>query len=100
MPKIDLNKKPELTGNTAAQERCGICGSPFDDTVHLNCGGDCLECMALVGGDPDLLRQLKPLWKAEALERMRDDLLRKCPPAVIEEVTAEIKRLRQQAKSM
>lgn len=90
----------DIPADKTQGERCGICSSPFDDTVHMNCGGDCLECMALVGRDPDLMPLLKPLWKAEALEQMRDGLLYTCSPAVIAEVTAEINRLRQQAKQM
>jgi hypothetical protein len=36
--------------------QCNICKSPFDDTLHLDCGGDCLLCMA-EAGDPDCALQ-------------------------------------------
>lgn len=75
-------------------DRCAICGTVFDNYVHRNCGGDCLECMVLVGGDPDLMPQLKLLWQADALEKMRDALSSKCTPDAIAEINAEIQRLR------
>lgn len=39
---------------------CSICGKPLDnplDYTSKNCGGDCLECTAIVK-DPDDMKQL------------------------------------------
>jgi len=39
---------------------CRICKRPFDDSVHSDCGGDCLTCMA-EAGDPDCVAALDKL---------------------------------------
>ncbi len=51
---------------------CSICKHPFDNGFFENCGGDCLVCMANVGGDPDCIaalvklveKSIRPLIKA------------------------------------
>ncbi len=43
-------------------EKCLICGRKLDDPSDpvrsINCGGDCLQCMATVGQDPDCIAAL------------------------------------------
>lgn len=46
-------------------EHCKICGEPFDDGLHKDCGGDCLTCMAVVGEDPDCQRALVDMYVAQ-----------------------------------
>lgn len=51
---------------------CNICrralNVPDDDTT-LDCGGDCLRCMADIGDDPDCIAamdKLDPGWREKA----------------------------------
>lgn len=42
-------------------ERCRICQRLLNDELvpeSLDCGGDCLECMAVVADDPDCVRAM------------------------------------------
>jgi hypothetical protein len=52
---------------------CNICGKEMGTgrVADENCGGDCLECMALVGEDPDCWLAL-----AKSLKDERDALIR------------------------
>ena len=46
--------------------RCNLCGVPMTGGKHHDCGGDCLRCMAMVGDDPDCMRQLLALYEDSA----------------------------------
>jgi len=58
--KLGMHRDWYWAGETKAQQQasagnCGICGRPLnlkDDPTSLDCGGDCLRCMA-EAGDPD-----------------------------------------------
>jgi hypothetical protein len=42
---------------------CHLCGKPLDDPndpTSLDCGGDCLACMA-EAGDPDAIKHMEEL---------------------------------------
>ena len=45
--------------------KCYICGRPTHDEPPiddaLDCGGDCLRCMAEVARDPDCIRTMREL---------------------------------------
>jgi hypothetical protein len=49
---------------SALQKRCKICrrllGDPADPIRSLDCGGDCLQCMADCG-DPDCIREMSKI---------------------------------------
>lgn len=49
---------------------CLICHRELntDDPLSRDCGGDCLECMADVGGDEDCIREVELLRRIERLE--------------------------------
>lgn len=52
----------KLTGNFVRY--CGICKLALDRPgvpESLDCGGDCLRCMAEVGEDPDCIEELRKL---------------------------------------
>ena len=48
-------------------DKCGICNKQLNqDTVDSkDCGGDCLECMAVVVGDLDCIKELVEGLKKE-----------------------------------
>jgi hypothetical protein len=49
-------------------KKCSICKRPLNSRPELlDCGGDCLECMALCG-DPDAIRAIEKITQAR-----RDD---------------------------
>lgn len=43
--------------------KCLICkrvlNDPADPIASRDCGGDCLRCMAEIGGDPDCIKELE-----------------------------------------
>ena len=46
---------------TLEEKRCLICRRLLDqpdDETTLDCGGDCLRCMAEIGEDPDCIKAL------------------------------------------
>lgn len=48
--------------------QCGICGRTLDDPADettRDCGGDCLQCMAVYGQDPDCIEAMKKIEKAK-----------------------------------
>ena len=50
---------------------CNICKKKLDqpgDPTTKNCGGDCLYCMATIGGDPDCIRKLAELGTEKGIE--------------------------------
>lgn len=49
---------------TSTQNHCQICGVPLDQPDKpetLDCGGDCLKCMADVAGDPDCIEAMEEI---------------------------------------
>ena len=55
---------------------CGICERELNDNASspaYNCGGDCLECMARVGGDPDCIASLTVIWLDEFYDKVRTE---------------------------
>lgn len=52
------------------QNECNICGKIMNNKnkIDQDCGGDCLECMALEGSDPDCLLTLVDILKKEKKE--------------------------------
>lgn len=52
--------------------KCSICGTAFDNGLHLDCGGDCRLCMATVVHDPDEALALIPFLLQE-VERLRSE---------------------------
>lgn len=56
-------ERPRLAVHfTSRATRCGICHRRLDDGTpeSINCGGDCMACMADVAGDPDAVAILRP----------------------------------------
>ena len=56
-----------------AKARCSICKRPLDspsDPTSLDCGGDCLRCMALIAEDPDCMTSYIET-QAREIERLR-----------------------------
>lgn len=66
---------------------CSICRRPLGgrDRLAADCGGDCLQCMALVGNDPDCVPEVLfrmgfrkgvvaagPLWRMRYYEENED----------------------------
>jgi len=51
------------------EARCGICKAVLDQSLHADCGGDCLLCMA-EAGDPGVALEVIKILKAQ-----RNDLL-------------------------
>ena len=59
-----------------AKARCSICKRPLDspsDPTSLDCGGDCLRCMALIAEDPDCMTSYIET-QAREIERLREAL--------------------------
>lgn len=50
------------------ETKCNICGKELnvkDKPRSEDCGGDCLECMAITGEDPDCIEKLKAIEENE-----------------------------------
>lgn len=58
--------------SNAKPTHCRICGRKLDqpnDPTTEDCGGDCLRCMAEVGGDPDCIAAMKRIERRRKKRR-------------------------------
>lgn len=56
---------------------CNICKRALDDPqdpTTLDCGGDCLKCMADIALDDDCIRQMATLTKEDKYMRQVEEL--------------------------
>lgn len=52
---------------------CNICKKYLDQEEHpetRDCGGDCLECMARYGDDPDCIKAMAELGHPEFIKKL------------------------------
>lgn len=50
---------------------CNFCKKELSNdpkSIHFDCGGDCLKCMATFIGDPDCIKKLANLGDQEGIE--------------------------------